>query len=74
MAIYEFHNNRPSKKQVIGCALNALQQGDTLAEIYWGENSLTLENIEGSWHGWGWIKTLGGSDIAQQLNSPPANR
>lgn len=73
MAVYEFHNRRPSKKQVIGCALNAISNGDKLAEIYWGENSITLELVNGQWHGWGWIRKLGGSDIAQQLNTPPAN-
>jgi hypothetical protein len=73
MAVYTFHNKRPSQKQVIGCLMNDLKAGDTLTEVIYGESSLTFQYEAGRWTGWGWIKKLGGDNIAQVLNNPPPN-
>jgi hypothetical protein len=70
----KYEGRKPSLKQILALVAQANKQGETLLEISWGENSITLENEAGQWHGWGWIREIGGSDIAQQLNTPPANK
>lgn len=73
MANYEFFNKRPSQKQVIGCLMNDLKAGDRMTEVSYGESCLTFQYEGGRWTGYGWIKKLGGDDIAQVLNNPPSN-
>jgi hypothetical protein len=53
--------------------MNDLKAGDTLTEVYYGESGLTFQYEAGRWIGWGWIKKLGGDNIAQVLNNPPPN-
>ena len=69
MSTIEFKNRKPSKAQVMRAIGLKLEQGANLLEIYWGENSITLELIGDSWHGWGWLKDISGDDIAQELNA-----
>jgi hypothetical protein len=64
---YEFKGKKPSYKQVLAKA-NSLKNHTDLIEIYWGENSITLDSNNGTWHGWGWIKDIDGDMIAKQLN------
>ena len=68
-----FTGNKPSKKQVFAKALDRVNIGDTLIEIYWGENSITLEENNGTWYGFGWIKDIEGDAIAKQLNQKQNN-
>lgn len=67
--VYEFKGRKPSAKQVLSKIREAQDQGQTLIEIYWGENSITLELSNGLWHGWGWIKEISGDGIAQGKNA-----
>jgi hypothetical protein len=64
-----FTGKKPSQKQVFAKALERVNTGDTLIEIYWGENGITLEENNGSWHGFGWIKDIEGDAIAKQINA-----
>lgn len=72
---YQFHNRKPSKKQIMGCIENAIKSGGKAITISWGENAIDLNinphhpyNRMGQWFGSGWIKNIGGSDIAEELN------
>ena len=67
--VYEFKGRKPSTKRVLDKIREAQNQGEDLIEIYWGENSITLELSNGLWHGWGWIKEISGDGIAQGKNA-----
>lgn len=66
---YIFEGRKPSAKRVLSEIRKAQDQGETLIEIYWGENSITLELSNGLWHGWGWIKEISGQGIAEGKNA-----
>jgi hypothetical protein len=66
---YQFKGRKPSARQVLAKAREAEEQGEELIEIYWGENSITLELSNGLWHGWGWIKEISGHGIAEGKNA-----
>ena len=66
---YSFTGRKPSAKQVLAKIREAQDQGQTLIEIYWGENSITLELSNGLWHGWGWIREISGQGIAEGKNA-----
>jgi hypothetical protein len=70
--IIEFTGRKPSKAQVLAKVKFLAAAGVTLIEVYWGENSITLdkENSNGSWYGWGWLKDISADDIAKELNKP----
>ncbi len=68
--LYEFYfeGKKPSKAQVKKCAIQAIKEGYPLIEISWGENMINLENNLGRITGRGWIKNIGGDDLANELN------
>lgn len=68
--LYEFYfeGRKPSKAQVKKCAIQAIKEGYPLIEISWGENMINLENNLGFITGRGWIKNIGGDDLANELN------
>lgn len=68
--LYEFYfeGKKPSKAQVKKCAIQAIKEGYPLIEISWGENMINLENNLGFITGRGWIKNIGGDDLANELN------
>lgn len=66
---YSFTGRKPSIKQVLAKVREAQNNGEDLIEIYWGENSITLELTNGSWLGWGWIKDISGHGIAEGKNA-----
>jgi hypothetical protein len=68
--LYEFYfeGKKPSYAQVKKCAIEAIKQGYPLIEISWGENWIALENNLGHISGRGWIKNIGGDDLANELN------
>lgn len=72
MAIYEhyFEGRKPSVKQVLKQVQEGIRQNVRAIEVSWGENMITLYRIgyNDQWHGSGWIKGIGGYDIAQDLN------
>ena len=65
---FYFEGKKPSKAQVKKCAIQAIKEGYPLIEISWGENMINLENNLGFITGRGWIKNIGGDDLANELN------
>jgi hypothetical protein len=66
----EYKNRKPSKAVVMRTLAEYLKQGGKAFEISWGENMIDLyfdPRVE-LWYGSGWIKDIGGDDIAQELN------
>jgi hypothetical protein len=66
---YIFEGRKPSTKRVLDKIREAENNGENLIEIYWGENSITLELCNGFWHGWGWIREISGQGIAEGKNA-----
>jgi len=64
---YEFLNRKPSGKQVKKIAIEAIKEGYPLINISWGENMIMLENNLGEISGRGWIKDIGGDNLANEL-------
>jgi len=66
----EFHNRKPSKPMVMKAIKAAIKQGHKAIDISWGENCLELvwHDRQLQWYGYGWIKNIGGDDIAHELN------
>jgi hypothetical protein len=67
---YEFHNRKPSIKQINACINNALKDNASMILISWGENRIDIERSYNNqyWTGSGWIKNISGYDIAKGLN------
>jgi hypothetical protein len=65
-----FHGKKPSKTQLMRKIKTAIQSGATAISIIWGENWIDLDYSFNArdWNGNGWIKDIGGDDIAQELN------
>jgi hypothetical protein len=70
VAEFIFHNRKPSKAQINACINNAIKDGSKALSISWGENclELTYHDNNKAWYGNGWIKNIGGSDLAEELN------
>ena len=73
---YVFKGNKPSNAQLLKKIKEAINKGEDLIELYWGENSITLEKqrINGIWCGWGWIRNISGADLATKINSVQHNK
>jgi hypothetical protein len=67
----EYKNRKPSKAVVMRTLGEYLKQGGKCFSITWGENWIDLDYHPNQelWYGSGWIKDIGGDDIAQELNS-----
>jgi len=66
-----YNNRKPSKAVIMRTIAEYLKQGGKSFDIRWGENWIELNyhpNHE-CWYGSGWIKEIGGSDIADELNA-----
>lgn len=68
-----FEGRKPSKAQVMRAIGKLLESGEGYKSIsvYWGENWIDLDFYENAqaWLGNGWIKEIGGDDIAKELNA-----
>jgi len=67
----EYNKRKPSKAVIMRTLAEYLKQGGKSFCIMWGENCIELDwhpNHE-QWYGRGWIKDIGGSDIADELNA-----
>jgi len=66
-----YKNRKPSKAVIMRTLAEYLKQGGKSFNISWGENCIELQwhPSHEAWYGYGWIKTIGGNDIAQELNS-----
>jgi hypothetical protein len=66
----EYKNRKPSKAVIMRTLAEYLKQGGKSFEITWGENTIELQwhDNHSQWYGSGWIKTISGNDIADELN------
>lgn len=71
---YVFNGRKPSNAQVLKKINEAINNGEDLIELYWGENAITLDKSNGSWYGWGWIRNISGADLAVKINSVQHNK
>ena len=65
---YEFLKRKPSEKQVKKIAIEAIKEGYPLINISWGENMIMLQNNLGEISGSGWIRDIGGDNLAYELS------
>lgn len=66
----DFPGRCPLKAQVLSKIKAAIQSGAAAISVSWGENRLDLDYSFNAraWNGYGWIRRIGGDDIAQELN------
>jgi len=63
-------NRKPSRAVIMRTIAEYLKQGAKCFSLSWGENWIELDyhpNQE-QWYGSGWMKDIGGDDIARELN------
>ena len=63
-------NRKPSRAVIMRTIAEYLKQGAKCFTLTWGENWIELDyhpNQE-QWYGSGWMKEIGGDDIARELN------
>ena len=67
----QFDKRKPSKALIMRTIGEYIKEGVVDFDIHWGENVITLEynGSQEAWHGSGWIKDIGGADIANELTS-----
>ena len=66
-----YENRKPSRAVIMRTIAEYLKQGAKSFDIRWGENWIEIDwhpNQE-HWYGCGWIKEIGGDDIAKELNA-----
>jgi hypothetical protein len=65
-----YEKRKPSRAVIMRTLAEYLKQGGKAFEFNWGENSMDVyfDPRDERWHGYGWIKDIGGDDIAQELN------
>jgi hypothetical protein len=66
----EYKNRKPSRAVIMRTLAAYLEQGGKCFDIRWGENwiELNYHPSQQCWYGSGWIKEIGGDDLAQELN------
>ena len=66
-----YNKRKPSKALIMRTIAEYLKHGGKNFNISWGENSidLTYHDRYHTWHGYGWIKEIGGDNIAHELNA-----
>jgi hypothetical protein len=70
---HEFTGRCPTAAQIKAKVKKAVAEGHGQIELHWGENWIELEKREangffGPWFGHGWIRRIGGDDIARELS------
>jgi hypothetical protein len=68
---HEFTGRAPSIVQVRAQIKKAVAAGHDWIQLQWGENQITLEknySQPGAWYGQGWIRRIGGYDLASELS------
>lgn len=66
----EFKNRKPSKAMIMRTLAEYIAQGGKSFDMRWGENWIELNwhPRHEQWYGSGWIKEIGGDDLAKELN------
>ena len=67
----EFNNRKPSRAVIMRTLAEYLKQGAKSFDLRWGENWIEIDwhPNQDKWYGRGWIKEIGGDDIATELNA-----
>lgn len=68
---HNFTGRKPSRAQVTAKIKALIKTGARSINITWGENWIEIDHLSGqlgSWSGCGWLRDIGGDDIAQELN------
>jgi len=73
MYTHDFTGRAPSIAQVKAQIKKAVAAGHDWIEISWGENWIKLERRQyngyfGPWFGEGWIRRIGGDNLARELS------
>lgn len=64
---HEFTGRCPSKSQVAKEIKKAVELGATDIRLNWGENGIDVQKYPSGYHGFGWIRRVGGQDLVQEL-------
>ena len=66
----DYPNRKPSRAVIMRTLAEYLKQGGKAFNLTWGENCISLDYHPShqQWYGTGWIKEIGGDDIAKELN------
>jgi hypothetical protein len=66
-----YEKRKPSRAVIMRTLAEYLKQGGKAFELHWGENAIDVyfDPRDERWYGYGWIKEIGGDDIAQELNA-----
>lgn len=64
------YNRKPSRAVIMRTLGKYIEQGGKNFDIRWGENwiELNYHDYNECWYGSGWLKDIGGDDIAKELN------
>jgi hypothetical protein len=64
------YNRKPSRAVIMRTLGEYIKQGGKNFDIRWGENWIELNYHDHNecWYGSGWIKDIGGDDVAKELN------
>jgi hypothetical protein len=67
----EYNKRKPAKAMIMRTLDKHIKKGNRSFNFIWGENCISLDFHPShlQWYGHGWIKELGGADIAQELNA-----
>jgi hypothetical protein len=67
----QFNNRKPSRAVIMRTLAEYLKQGAKSFDLRWGENWIEIDwhPNQDKWYGRGWIKEIGGDDIATELNA-----
>ena len=66
-----YEKRKPSRATIMRSLGEHIKQGGKAFELHWGENCIELDYYpnDATWYGRGWIKEIGGHDIADELNA-----
>ena len=66
----EYNNRKPSRAVIMRTLAAYIEIGGKNFDIRWGENwiELNYHDHQNCWYGSGWIKEIGGDDVAKELN------
>lgn len=64
-----FNGRRPSLAQCVKAAKQSAAKGNRSIRLLWGENWCeVMQQTNGVWCGFGWLKTIDADKVAQALN------
>ena len=67
---HEFTGTKPTKSMIVKKAIALKLAGYRSFGLAWGENQMDFHSAgNNKLHGYGWIKNVSGSDIADFINS-----